>query len=1123
MPEGDYIFIQTKTVAPAITIGAMRNNNRAVTFQDQEAMNRNAELVKNISGTMRLKTMKKEVGKGVYGDRFKDVLSESERKKQIKSSDSELGIKAENKKLLLGAKAEYRKHIKGLKDKLLKKKEMKVLEERRPAQFDDLTHLLRLKDTKFDESVITGYMSEVDQERFDAMDLLVGEFVNQDFSFDFSTDQAFARESMRLERMNQRAESFKNILVKNTDYWYALAEESRVAIMEKFSQASQIWSFYKARRDLLCDDFYSTHLDKEMSYYNDKGTTSAQAKVFIFMQRAEEAYERLRNHGEDNADERIMAALDQKFIDENVYSRVVGHKGEKTKSKSQGFQWMDLFGTPLNFLSWLMRDKRKKTHGYDKGKDRELDAKYAKYPQSLKYIGRGGRPLILLTRTNVGNELFAPNIELTSLFKDPLKLEILEKLDANEALGAVNDYQLEESKKKRENTSKTLFVEFADAAKKYCSIGGIVNADTTELEMAYLDKMRYYAEDINKNFGGKDDLTDRMRDRLKLVNQIMGKIKTERSGNLAKEADSVEYESAIRTTNAVIQDTTFTENMDESNIKDIPLFTHYPNINDIKQGTIGDCYLVAAMTSLVKTSPEAVMNMFQDLGDGDVMVRLYEGYDKEGNRLDTDAKWAGVNRDTVEMKPVYIKVRKHYETGDGNANDCVWPQLLEKAYAASGFNMKGEAYVDEMGYLHNMEKELTAGEGYIALSHLTGSYQKYERMMVTSTEQEDQAEREEYFKFFNKENCRDRLSAGIPRFFVDYMMDHLNRTEIASLDQQKFFNRFEQDMGDVCRIFGSQLLQIKKNFVRNGMTDKDYVPVIKRIAESMGMKLAEDWDTKSSDTKDTIFDTKTNGRVWDGMFDMDFLKQFATKFRENFESMRTEGTRIYDHTKALDLPEFSYDRVSKLLEDLSNIGIKGTGELAGKPDQEIFNKTIDDALNFGGDEVKREKRKREHANHRRETWNKSDNRESASRYFKRVGLYGHERCKASTISFLADLQEALAAGGSIEVSINHFVSAVGMQWLNGEYYVLVKDPFNVYNRQYGRRGNQMDYNEDGFLDVFSIDGYKVKRHLSDNEYESAYGAFRGLSYWKANDLCDKMEQYIVIKPQDIRKNKKTRL
>ncbi len=80
------------------------------------------------------------------------------------------------------------------------------------------------------------------------------------------------------------------------------------------------------------------------------------------------------------------------------------------------------------------------------------------------------------------------------------------------------------------------------------------------------------------------------------------------------------------------------------------------------------------MTSFVKARPQGVLDMFQDLGDGNVMVRLFEGYDARGKRISTNEEW--LNTQNITMKPMYVKLRKHYETGDGNANDCVWPLSL---------------------------------------------------------------------------------------------------------------------------------------------------------------------------------------------------------------------------------------------------------------------------------------------------------------------------------------------------------------------------------------------------------------------------------------------------------------
>lgn len=63
-------------------------------------------------------------------------------------------------------------------------------------------------------------------------------------------------------------------------------------------------------------------------------------------------------------------------------------------------------------------------------------------------------------------------------------------------------------------------------------------------------------------------------------------------------------------------------------VKDQPLFAHEPSANDIQQRMLGDCYLQAAISSLVRSSPEKLKECLRDNGDGTVTVRFFKkGYD----------------------------------------------------------------------------------------------------------------------------------------------------------------------------------------------------------------------------------------------------------------------------------------------------------------------------------------------------------------------------------------------------------------------------------------------------------------------------------------------------------------
>lgn len=112
----------------------------------------------------------------------------------------------------------------------------------------------------------------------------------------------------------------------------------------------------------------------------------------------------------------------------------------------------------------------------------------------------------------------------------------------------------------------------------------------------------------------------------------------------------------------------------ESDYTDWPLFAHEPDVTDVEQGDVGDCYFLAAINAVVEHDPNVIKNMMKDEGDT-VVVRFY---DRKG-------------------KPLFVRVKKTlphwYYTGkdkDGNptekfsggyaAKKAIWVKFLEKAY-----------------------------------------------------------------------------------------------------------------------------------------------------------------------------------------------------------------------------------------------------------------------------------------------------------------------------------------------------------------------------------------------------------------------------------------------------------
>lgn len=122
------------------------------------------------------------------------------------------------------------------------------------------------------------------------------------------------------------------------------------------------------------------------------------------------------------------------------------------------------------------------------------------------------------------------------------------------------------------------------------------------------------------------------------------------------------------------------------------LFVDGPSATDIRQGDIGDCYFVAALSAVADANPEFIKDMITDNGQGVYTVRFF----KNG-------------------KPIYVKVdgdlpqtesgRLIY--GRSTQKNELWVSLVEKAYA----KLKGSYQkIGHGGYTQNVLSALTGKE-----------------------------------------------------------------------------------------------------------------------------------------------------------------------------------------------------------------------------------------------------------------------------------------------------------------------------------------------------------------------------------------------------------------------------
>lgn len=106
------------------------------------------------------------------------------------------------------------------------------------------------------------------------------------------------------------------------------------------------------------------------------------------------------------------------------------------------------------------------------------------------------------------------------------------------------------------------------------------------------------------------------------------------------------------------------------------VFDKGAQLEDVQQGYLADCYLVAAMGAVAMQRPELIEKMIKDNGDGTVTVTLYV----------QNNSWLAP---PGEGKAVDVRISMKLPTANGtrptyarSSSKELWPALIEKAYVA---------------------------------------------------------------------------------------------------------------------------------------------------------------------------------------------------------------------------------------------------------------------------------------------------------------------------------------------------------------------------------------------------------------------------------------------------------
>ncbi len=143
-----------------------------------------------------------------------------------------------------------------------------------------------------------------------------------------------------------------------------------------------------------------------------------------------------------------------------------------------------------------------------------------------------------------------------------------------------------------------------------------------------------------------------------------------------------------------------------------PLFSSAgPSINDVRQGALGDCYLLAGVGSIALDSPHVLRQNVVDFDDGTYGVRLGGAFYRVDNDLpvhsvnSTSPAYAALGAGNSMWVAVVEKAFAHYRTG-GNSYSSIEGGWNDEANRAFGSQSAGSNLISSYRSATNMANDI---------------------------------------------------------------------------------------------------------------------------------------------------------------------------------------------------------------------------------------------------------------------------------------------------------------------------------------------------------------------------------------------------------------------------------